>query len=180
MHTQGDRLADLLERVGGLTPRAYPQGIRFVRNVDGVGRININLPSALRNRDSRDNVVLQPNDAIVIPEYEASVRIVGAVNTPGSALYRPGEGIGYYINAAGGGTRLAILGEASVRQPNGEVQTRRHVLWFFRSDPDPQPGAEVLVPAHDPAEKTGWIALTGGLAQILGSMVAIIVVVSKL
>jgi protein involved in polysaccharide export with SLBB domain len=180
LRTQTDRLADILERAGGLTPRAYAEGVRFERAVNGVGRININLPNALRHRDSRDNVILQPGDAILIPEYQPSVRIVGAVNTPGSVLYRSGQGLGYYINAAGGGTRLAIEGRASVRQPNGEVQTRHHFLLFFRSDPEPQPGAEILVPAHDPNDKIDWIALTGGLAQILGSMVAIIVVVSKL
>jgi protein involved in polysaccharide export with SLBB domain len=180
LHTQSDRLADLVERSGGLTPRAYGQGIRFVRAMNGAGRININLANALRNRDSRDNVILQPNDTISIPEYEASVRVIGAVNTPGSVLFNSGQSIGYYINAAGGGTRLAIEGQASVRQPNGEVQTRHHFLIFFRSDPNPQPGAEVLVPAHDPTDRTDPIALAGALAQILGSMVAIIVVVSKL
>lgn len=179
LRTKGDRLADLFERAGGLTPRAYPDGIRFVRALNGAGRINIDLPNALRDRSSRDNVILQPGDSVLVPEYQPSVRVVGAVNSPGSVLYRQGKGLGYYVDAAGGTTRLAVGGRASVRQANGEVQTRGRFL-FWRTDPEPGPGAEVLVPARDPADKTDWVAITGGLAQILGSMVAIIVVVSKL
>jgi protein involved in polysaccharide export with SLBB domain len=179
LRTKGDRLADLIDRGGGLTPRAYPDGIRFVRALNGAGRINIDLPNALRDRNSRDNVILQPGDSVFVPEYQPSVRVVGAVNSPGSVLYRQGKGLGYYVDAAGGTTRLAVGGRASVRQANGEVQTRGRFL-FWRNDPEPGPGAEVLVPARDPADKTDWVAITGGLAQILGSMVAIIVVVSKL
>jgi hypothetical protein len=38
----------------------------------------------------------------------------------------------------------------------------------------------VVVPARDPTDKTDWLGITGSVAQILGSMIAIIVVVSKL
>lgn len=180
LRTKGDRIGDIIARAGGLTSRAYPEGIRFYRTLNAAGRININLPNAMRDTTSRDNIILQPGDSIVVPEYEPSVRVIGAVNSPGSVLYKKGEGIGYYISAAGGGTRLAVEGQASVRQPDGEVQTRGHTLLFFRNDPDPGPGSTVLVPARDPSDRTDLAALFGSIAQALASTMAIILVVTKL
>src|SRR5213083_2447648 len=74
LKAKDDRLADLVARAGGVTPRAYPEGIRFIRPADNRGRINIDLPRALRDRGARDNVILQPGDSIHIPEYQTSVR----------------------------------------------------------------------------------------------------------
>src|SRR6266550_4143501 len=95
LRAKDDRLADLVQRAGGLTPRAYSEGISFIRAVDNRGRIDIDLPKALRDHSSRDNVILQPGDSIRIPEYQPSVRVTGAVNSPGSVLYQRGAGLQY-------------------------------------------------------------------------------------
>ena len=179
LKAKDDRLADLMERAGGLTPRAYPEGIRFERSIGNRGRINIDLPRALRAHDTRDNIILQPGDSIVIPEYEPSVRVTGAVNSPGSVLYKKGANLSYYLSAAGGFTRLAEKGQVSVRYANGEVRTRRRSL-MFSSNPSPGPGSEVYVPAKDAnAPHTDTVALFGAIAQILASTVAIIVVATR-
>jgi hypothetical protein len=162
-----------------LTPQAYADGIRFYRQVNGAGRINIDLPNALRDAASRDNVILQPGDSLFIPEYIPSVRVAGAVNAPGSVLYKKGAGLGYYIDAAGGFAYTADKGRASVRYADGEVHTR-HKFLFFRSDPAPGPGSEVNVPLKDTSNPTNYAALFGAIAQILASTVAIIVVATKL
>jgi len=176
---KGERLADLIDRAGGLTPRAYPEGIRFTRTLGGAGRIDIDLPRALRERDSRDNIILQPGDTIIIPEFQPSVRVSGAVNSPGSVLWRQGRSLGYYLDAAGGPARLSIASAASVRQANGTVQTRHRFLVFWHHDPTPGPGSEITVPPRDPTDKTDYVALVSSLAQILASSVAILVVLSK-
>src|SRR6266516_4250650 len=41
LRTKGDRLAELITRAGGLTPRAYAQGIRFYRATGTAGRLDI-------------------------------------------------------------------------------------------------------------------------------------------
>jgi len=179
LQTKGDRLAELVKRAGGLTPRAYADGIRFYRQVSGSGRINIDLPRALRDTTTRDNVILQPGDSVFIPEYIPSVRVIGAVNAPGSVLYKKGAGLGYYIEAAGGFAFTADQGRTSVRFADGEVATR-HKFLFFRSDPAPGPGSEVSVPLKDTSHPTDKVALFGAIAQILASTVAIIVVATKL
>jgi hypothetical protein len=94
-------------------------------------------------------------------------------------LWRRGAGLGYYIEAAGGFTRLADRGGTSVRQPDGEVQKAGRVLMLFRTEPDPSPGAEVTIPARSPEDKTDLVALFGSIAQILASTVAIVVVATR-
>jgi protein involved in polysaccharide export with SLBB domain len=105
--------------------------------------------------------------------------VSGAVNSPGSVLYRRGAGLEYYLSAAGGFTRLAEKGQVSVRFANGEVRTVRRSL-LFSSKPTPGPGSEVFVPAKDPnAPRTDTVALFGAIAQILASTIAIIVVATQ-
>src|SRR5207247_10042362 len=102
--------------------------------------------------------------------------VTGAVNSPGSVLYRRGAGIDYYLDAAGGFTKLADKGSVSVQQANGKVQTRHRFLWVG-SNAKPGPGSRVHVPAKEPnARRTDTVALFGAIAQILASTVAIIVV----
>jgi protein involved in polysaccharide export with SLBB domain len=132
----------------------------------------------LRDTTARDNVILQPGDAIEIPEYIPSVKVAGAVNAPGSVLYKKGAGLGYYIDAAGGFAYTADKGRTSVRNADGEVETR-HKFLFFRSDPTPGPGSEVTVPLKDTSNPTNKVALFGAIAQILASTVAIILVATK-
>src|SRR5438552_1665414 len=179
LKSKGERLSDLIQRAGGLTRRAYADGIRFFRDVNPAGRINIDLPKALKDTTSRDNVILQPGDSVLIPEYIPSVRVAGAVNAPGNVLYKKGAGLGYYIDAAGGFAYTADKGRTSVRLAGGEVETR-HKWLFFRSDPKPGPGSEVTVPLKDTSNPTNYAALFGAIAQILASTVAIIVVATKL
>jgi len=175
LRSKEDRLADVITRAGGLTTQAYPEGIRFVRAQDGVGRVNIDLPRALRDQKSTQNVILQPDDSIYIPEYQPTVKVTGAVNAPGSLLWKRGANLNYYISAAGGMSASADGGRVSVRFANGDARTRRKGL-IFSSNPEPGPGSEVFVPTRPPSEKINTIALLGGIAQILASVVAIIAV----
>jgi polysaccharide export outer membrane protein len=179
LRAKDDRLVDLVQRAGGLTPRAYPEGIRFIRREGNAGRINIDLPRAQRNGDDRNNIILQPGDSVYVPEYLPSVRVAGAVNSPGSVLWRRGAGLSYYIEAAGGYARLADRGGTSVRQPNGEVQKPVRNLIIFRSEPQPGPGAEVTVPARDPADRTDVVGIFTSVAQLLTGVLTLAVVLTR-
>ena len=178
LRTKSDRLADVIARAGGLTKEAYAEGIRFVRSQNDVGRINVDLGRALGDPLSSANVILQPGDSILVPEYQPSVKVSGAVNSPGSVLWRSGAGLDYYLSAAGGFAQHADKGAVSVRLANGEVRTRGRGL--FGGAPKPGPGSEVFVPSEDPSvRRTDFVALFGAIAQILASTVAIIVVVTR-
>ncbi len=179
LQTKNDRLSEVIARAGGLTPQAYPDGIRFIRTQNGVGRINVDLARAMRDTSAAANLVLQPGDSIYLPEYQPSVKVSGAVNSPGSVLWQRGADLDFYLSAAGGFSQRADKGAVSVRFANGEVRSRGHGL--FHGDPKPGPGSEVFVPAEDPtAHRTDYVALLGAIAQILASAVTIAVVATKL
>ena len=174
-----ERLADVIDRAGGLTPLAYAGGVRFVRVLGNVGRVNVDLTRALKDRDSRSNIILQSGDSILVPEYTPSVQVAGAVNAPGSVLWERGKDLNYYLNAAGGPSWRADEGKVSVRYANGQVRTRHRSLLFFQSDPMPGPGSEVLVPVRDTAARgTDALAVLAALAQLI-TATATIIIVSK-
>jgi len=179
LRTKTDRLAELVGRAGGVTPQAYPEGVRFIRSLSHVGRVNVDLVKALKDTASASNVILQPGDSVEVPEYEPAVKVTGAVNSPGSVLWKKGEGLEYYIDAAGGFSYRAEKKQASVHYANGDVRTRSKTL-LFTSDPEPGPGSEVFVPVKDTLSHTNWVTLAGALAQIVSSTLAIVVLAKQL
>jgi protein involved in polysaccharide export with SLBB domain len=171
LQARDERLTDVLKRAGGLTPQAYPAGIRFFRSQGSAGRIGVDLPRVLREPGYKDNLTLAAGDSIDIPLFIPTVRVEGGVNSPSSVTYQPGAGTDYYISAAGGFARLADKSRTFVQQPDGSVQ----------KDKKPEPGAVVVVPLKDPNDKgVDLVALFGSLAQILGATVTIVVVLTKL
>jgi protein involved in polysaccharide export with SLBB domain len=179
LRTKRDRLTDLITRAGGLTPQAYGEGIRFVRQVEGLGRINVDLKRALADTGSRYNIVLQPGDSIQIPQYQPTVKVSGAVNSPGSVLWQKGKSLEFYLGAAGGFTYKADKSHVSVRYANGEVRSRR--TWLFTTrDPTPGPGSELFVPEKAMGPGTNWVSVATAVTGILSSTVAILVLLKQL
>jgi polysaccharide biosynthesis/export protein len=179
--SKSERLSDLIERAGGLTRDAYPAGISFVRQDHELGRIGVDLPAVLKRSRHRDNLILVDGDSITIPIFTAVVNVRGAVNSPVAVAYVPGRDIDYYIGASGGPNRKGSTKHAYVTQPNGKVESRRgRGPLLPGSVPKPQPGSQVFVPEKDPTDKKDYLAITGSVAQILGSVVAILAVVRTL
>jgi protein involved in polysaccharide export with SLBB domain len=174
-----ERLSDLIARAGGLTDEAYADGIVFLRGQGGVGRVGVDLASALRRYDGSDNLILRDGDNVTIPAFNSIVSIRGAVNQPSTVAYVAGKGIDYYINAAGGAARNGDDGHAYVTQPSGKLESVHNRFLLPSSMPRPRPGSVVTVPEKDPADKKDYIALTGTVAQIIASTVAIIVALKR-
>jgi len=177
--TKTERLSDVVKRAGGLTSEAYADGITFYRRDNNIGRVGIDLRNALRRYEGADNLILRDGDQISIPAYNAVVTIRGAVNLPSAVAYIPGRGIDYYIGAAGGPTPLADENHAFVIQPSGKLETVKNHLFLPDQMPKPRPGSVVTVPEGDGKPKQDYLPLLTGLAQIIGSTVAIIVAVTR-
>jgi polysaccharide biosynthesis/export protein len=171
-----ERLADVIERAGGLTTEAYPGGVIFIREDKELGRIGLDLPAVLRNSRHRDNMVLADGDSIFIPVFSNVVTVRGAVNSPVAVAYVPGRDIDYYINAAGGPTRRADHRRAFVTQPGGKVESRRSRALVVDYKPLPKPGSSVFVPELPESERRDATQILAVTAQILGSLVAIVAV----
>ena len=199
LRNRSERLTDLLERAGGMTSAAYPAGIGFFRDVrstllppefgadqqqgGGLARLGVDLPSVLENAGHRDNLILSAGDSVVIPEYNPIIRVTGAVLAPAGVTWQEGRSLKHYVAAAGGYERQADRGRAYVVQPNGKVEPVRR-RWFILPDgqPKPEPGAMIVVPMRIREEGRGSGETTGfftGLASILASTIAIIVVATR-
>jgi protein involved in polysaccharide export with SLBB domain len=164
-----ERLSDLIDRAGGLTPEAYPAGVEFFRTQDRRGRIGIDLPRVLQNRQFRDNLLLVDGDSISIPEFNPVITVGGAVNSPVAVTHVPGKNLDFYIRSAGGFSRLADKGRAYVQQPTGKLESGRGSR--------PLPGARVFVPSRDPNEaRIPVLQILTTAAGVLASLATIIIV----
>ena len=169
-----ERLADLITRAGGLTQEAYTDGVQFVRKRNRIGRIGVDLPGVLKDARNTDNLILFDGDSITIPRFDAVVRVDGAVNSPTALPYVRGRSLDYYIRAAGGGRRDADLRRAYVTQPNGRVDAVRIRRFWPDGQPTPRPGAIVVVPTRDAAERAQNLAAATTFAQIAASLAAVV------
>jgi hypothetical protein len=205
LRTKSERLRDLVERAGGLTPEAYAGGIQFYRSyrpglrpVDdqpprldqGSGRdtlprgfterVGIDLPKVLKDKKSRDNVILAGGDSVYIPEYNPIVMVQGAVNSPGAVPYSPGKSLDWYVNAAGGYSQTADNKHPYVTQPNGKRQGVKRRVFLADEVPRPNSGAVVFVPTRIVQEQPNNTAqVIGTVAQVLTALVTIIVVAKQ-
>lgn len=205
LRSKTERLADLLERAGGLTPEAYAGGIQFYRNYDGVTptgkdrlpmiagsaprdslprgvpeRVGIDLPRVLKDPKFRDNLILSGGDSIYIPEFNPIVMVQGAVNSPGPVAYTPGKSLDWYVDAAGGYTQAGDQRRAYVTQANGEREGVRRKTLLADKVPRPAAGAVVFVPGKTAQEPgSNVVGIIGTAAQLLGALVTLIVVARR-
>lgn len=207
LRSKSERLADLIERAGGLTGEAYAGGIQFYRSYAGVRptgtdrlpqvlaagdarrdstarglpeRVGIDLPRVLSDPTFRDNIILAGGDSIDIPEFNPIVLVQGAVNSPGPVAYTPGKNLDWYVDAAGGYTQTGDSRHPYVTQPNGEREGVKRKPVFADKVPKPEPGAVVFVATRtvqEPSSNLGGIL--GTAAQLLGALVTIIVVARR-
>jgi polysaccharide biosynthesis/export protein len=199
-----ERLADLLQRAGGLTKEAYAGGIQFYRpyrNNQPTGtdrlqpvlasdgsrrdslragapeRVGIDLPRVLEDTTFRDNLILASGDSIHIPEFNPIVLVQGAVSSPGAVAYTRGKNLDWYVNAAGGYTQAADDHHPYVTQPNGEREGVKRKAVLADHVPSPKPGAVIYVPARTVQEPgSNVVGLLSTAAQLLGTLITIIVV----
>ena len=143
--------------------------------------VDMPLPISITRRGRRARMKqCSTCDSIVIPEFKASVQVAGAVNAPGSVLWERGKSLNYYVNAAGGPSWRADNGKVSVRYADGQIRTRHRTLLWFRSDPTPGPGSEVLVPVRDTLAKgTDVLSVLGTLSQVIAATATLIIVARR-
>lgn len=108
--------------------------------------VGLELDKALENPGSDDDLVLRAGDRLIVPEYLSTVKINGDVMYPNTVLYKPGMGIKYYVNLAGGYGSSARKSKAYIIYMNGNVSTKR-------SRGKVEPGCEIIIPTK--AERKG-------------------------
>jgi protein involved in polysaccharide export with SLBB domain len=178
LRTKNETIRDLIERAGGLTPEGYANGVVFSRV--GVGRIGIELRDVLRDSKSHDNLPLRDGDDIMIPRYNPVVAVQGAVNSPVTVTYAPGQNIEYYIRAAGGPARLADVDHAFVTQPNGKVESRQGHFLLPDVLPKPLAGSIVYVPRHDILDKPfDFVGSLGTISSVVAGLATLLIAIRR-
>ena len=129
--------------------------------VGDIYTVGIELDKALARPGSEYDLILRAGDSIFIPEELSTVRISGAVMYPNTAVYVPGKGVDYYINAAGGFGERARRSRAYIVYMNGRVQKSGSI------GAKVEPGCEIIVP-----EKPERRAVTTGEVMSMASSAA--------
>ncbi|MCA9752558.1 MAG: SLBB domain-containing protein, partial [Gemmatimonadetes bacterium] len=166
LESQTERLATVIDRTGGLLENAYPEGFQLFRRQDDIGRVSADLARALEDRGSDANLVLVSGDSLYVPERPMTVRVSGAVNFPTSHVFRPGKGIGWYVENSGGYRDEAKKSGTTLVYSTGRAAKVRR----WRPDPEVRPGSEIVVPAKIPGEGTDWGRVVVDIASVAASL----------
>jgi protein involved in polysaccharide export with SLBB domain len=94
---------------------------RVVSATDFGGNLPVRLDSALRNKNSADNLILRDGDVINIPLKPVTVGVAGAVLLPSNQLYASGKTLKYYLDRSGGFTTDADINQVFIIRPTGNV-----------------------------------------------------------
>lgn len=123
--------------------------------------VGIDLEKALNNPGGPEDIILRDGDVLSIPEFNATVRISGGVLYPNTVTYKKNKKLGYYIDQAGGYSRLALKRNPYVVYMNGQVSSGR---WARI-----EPGCEIIVPERperEPMSLQGILGISTSLASI--------------
>lgn len=110
--------------------------------------VGIDLEQALSNPGSDADIVLRDGDVVTIPEYNGTVKVMGAVMYPNSVTFQPGKSLKYYTKAAGGFDNNARKNRAFVIYMNGMVASGKSA--------EVRPGCIVIIPSKAYREPVKW------------------------
>ncbi len=131
----GDKVSDLIDKAGGVTPWADLKNI-YVQRADN--RIDIDFQTILANSNSEANIELQDKDVIVVPSVNAIVYVQGQIVNPGAFPFQPNLKASDYIGLAGG-----PLAEANM---SGAYIVRGKKKLSVKKDPIIMEGDRIFVP----------------------------------
>jgi protein involved in polysaccharide export with SLBB domain len=139
-------------------------------------QIPLNIKKLLTKPNSPEDVVLMSGDELIIPKYNAQVKISGSVLFPTQIPYNEKYNLRDYISSAGGVSESGKKNKIYVVYANGKAAST-HGFLFFKSFPEVKPGAEVIVPAKEEKQKlstTEFIGIASALASLAGVVIAIL------
>ena len=103
--------------------------------------VGIDLEKALANPGGDYDIVVRDGDVLVVPEYNATVKISGNVLFPNTVAYQAGKSWKYYINQAGGFGNRSRKSHSYIVYQNGTVsQVGKGKI---------EPGCEVIVRSEE-------------------------------
>lgn len=104
--------------------------------------VGIELDKALANPGCDADIVLREGDKIIVPQYNGTVKINGAVMYPNTVGFQKGKKAKYYINQAGGFSENAKKSQTYIVYMNGTIAK-------VSQNAKPKPGCEIVVPEKE-------------------------------
>ena len=186
---KGERVSDLIDKAGGLSPYAFIEGAYLSRKVgeaieqsqvtlldqltakDSLGavealekniKIGLDLDKIMSEggRKSKYDLIIEEGDVLTIPSEKQTVTVRGEVLSPSLIRFDKKNSLKDYVNFSGGYSLNAKKSRSYVIYANGDIKSTTSFL-FFKARPKLAPGAMVVVPSK--AEKSK-VSLTEVLA----------------
>lgn len=140
-------------------------------NVPDEYPVGIDLELAIKNPGSDADMVLREGDRLIVPQYNGTVKVNGAVMYANTVAFEKGKRASYYIDQAGGYASDAVKSRAYIIYMNGKVAKLSHGAKV-------QPGCEIVIPAKLKRKMT--VAETMSLGSSLSSIAAMIATISNM
>lgn len=160
---QNESLRDMIDKQAGSERDSLSMVGIEVSNVYTVG---IDLAEALARPGSDADVVLRDSDVIMVPEYNGTVRVMGAVLYPNSVTFKEGKSLRYYVKSAGGFDNRARKNRAFVIYMNGMVDSGLSAKV--------RPGCIVIIPSKMAKDPVNWSQVVQMLSST-ASMGAVVI-----
>lgn len=151
--SKNEKVTDIIQRAGGFTQYAFPEGATLSRKEFETGFLFFKLQEVMKDSSSKYNYILRGGDALIIPKVDQLIQISGFINYPDintlkqiSAPFINGKSARYYINNYGlGFDKEADKKKTYVLEAGGYVKKTKNLL-FVKFYPKVAKGAVVVVP----------------------------------
>jgi polysaccharide biosynthesis/export protein len=172
LNDKKERISDLIEKAGGTKGQADLGSAKFTRN--GV-QMGIDLKKAFTDKNSNQNLLLNPGDVLDIPRRKETVTILGQVYNPTTIPFEPSLRLKEYLSFAGGTNDSAHVKKIYVKYGNGRLSKTKYFLGI-KSYPKIENGSEIYVPLH---KKQRWtsaerIAVSSAVVSVATVLITIV------
>ncbi|MFC2291462.1 MAG: SLBB domain-containing protein, partial [Prevotella denticola] len=133
--------------------------------------VGIELDKAIVNPGGDEDVLLREGDRIIVPQYNGTVKINGAVMYPNTVGYVEGKSVAYYIDQAGGFASDAKKSNTYILYMNGMLAKVGH-------NAKVRPGCEIIVPTKIQSRMN--LAETLSVGSSAASIAAVIATIANL
>ena len=146
-----------------------------INDIEANGRIVVDL-----SPNSKQSVIIQEGDSLIIPEKTNNVYVFGEVSSEGSVMFSENKKVDFFIDKSGGFKKYADKESIYILHPNGETDRYSKKRNIFESQPSSEiqiyPGSVIFVPRAIDNSSTrtlaaqAYVTILGNLGLALASL----------
>ena len=171
---QAISLANAKTSATGLDVDASKSALMDKFKVGDTYYVGIELDKAMANPGCEQDIILREGDKIVVPEYNGTVKVNGAVLYPNTVNFTSGKKFKYYLSQAGGFSNNANKRGAYILYQNGYAAK-------VSDGAKPAPGCEIVVPYKSKKVQNAqqWVTIATGVASLATVIVTLANILAK-